>query len=545
MPSASAASLVDALRQLRLLEPAQLEELVRGMAGRFPEPKALAGELLRRGWLTPYQVNQLLQGRGSDLLLGSYVILERLGEGGMGQVFKARHQKMGRIVALKLIRKDRLTKPDAIRRFEREIRAAAQLSHPNVVTAHDAAQVGDTHFFVMEYVEGIDLAKLVKDTGPLPVEQACAYIRQAALGLEHAHEKGLVHRDIKPSNLLLAVKEGTVKVLDMGVARMLRSPETDDTASLTEDGLLVGTPDYEAPEQARQSNQVDIRADLYSLGCTLYFLLTGRPPFPGGTVGEKLVKHQLDEPEPVEKLNPEVTAPVARIARKLMAKRPEDRYQDPAELITALDELHFGAASTQRIPKPPGIGIATRVAPQGSNFTLRILRRHPYYILALMVSVVIGLVGWFALARASRVHPILGYELKKHPADAVAFKGHWYAYYPEKLPSWNEAKRRCQDLGGYLACSRSPQDQEFLLRLTNRQNAWLGGFNDDKSKWFWITGEPITEFYWAPTQPDDGPNVFLQLMPIWRLSKDDKCWGDISRKDQLVFSAGFICQWDF
>src|SRR6516225_4932024 len=140
MPSASAASLVDALRQLRLLEPAQLEELVRGMAGRFPEPKALAGELLRRGWLTPYQVNQLLQGRGSDLLLGSYVILERLGEGGMGQVFKARHQKMGRIVALKLIRKDRLTKPDAIRRFEREIRAAAQLSHPNVVTAHDAAQ---------------------------------------------------------------------------------------------------------------------------------------------------------------------------------------------------------------------------------------------------------------------------------------------------------------------------------------------------------------------------------------------------------------------
>ena len=192
MAAVSTANLVDVLRQLSLLEPAQLDVLTRDLAARFLEPKALAGELLQRGWLTPFQVNQLLQGRGSELLLGSYVLLERLGEGGMGQVFKARHQKMGRIVALKLIRKDRLKNPDSLRRFEREIRAAAQLSHPNVVTAHDAAQVGDIHFFAMEFIEGTDLDKLVKDTGPLPVEQACAYIRQAALGLQHAHEKGLV-----------------------------------------------------------------------------------------------------------------------------------------------------------------------------------------------------------------------------------------------------------------------------------------------------------------------------------------------------------------
>src|SRR5262249_4228321 len=178
-------------------------------------------------------------------------------------------------------------------------------SHPNIVTAHDAAQVGDTHFFVMEYVEGIDLGKLVKDTGPLPVAQACAYVRQVALGLQHAHEKGMVHRDIKPSNILLSLQEGQVKILDMGLARMLAAPASDDTGSLTDEGAIVGTPDYESPEQARQSHQVDIRSDLYSLGCTFYFLLTGRPPFPGGTVGEKLVKHQLDEPPPVEQLNPE------------------------------------------------------------------------------------------------------------------------------------------------------------------------------------------------------------------------------------------------
>ena len=187
----------------------------------FPAPRALAGELIRRGWLTPYQVNQLLQGRGRDLLLGSYVLLERLGEGGMGQVFKARNWKLGRVVALKLIRKERLDNPDAVRRFQREIRAAAQLDHPNIVRAFDADEVDGTHLLVMEYVEGTDLAKLVKKDGPLPVDKACDYCRQAALGLQHAYERGLVHRDIKPHNLLLT-PGGVVKILDMGLARLDR-----------------------------------------------------------------------------------------------------------------------------------------------------------------------------------------------------------------------------------------------------------------------------------------------------------------------------------
>lgn len=336
MPAVTTKDLIELVRSLPLLDARQLAELER-LARQGTDARALAREMIQQGWLTPYQANQLLQGRAAELVLGSYLLLERIGEGGMGQVFKARHQKMGRMVALKLIRKDRLQDPDAGRRFEQEIRAAAQLSHPNIVAAYDAAQVGDSHFLVMEYVEGIDLARQVKEGGPLPVEQAVAYVTQAALGLQHAHERGMVHRDIKPSNLLVSVKEGGVKILDMGLARVLEGGEHDATNPLTETEVVIGTPDYEAPEQAMHSRQADIRADLYSLGCTLYFLLTGRPPFPGGNTTEKLVKHQLEEPVPVEQLRSEMPPGLANVLRKLMAKRPEDRYQTPAELITVLE----------------------------------------------------------------------------------------------------------------------------------------------------------------------------------------------------------------
>src|SRR5262249_46140961 len=152
---------------------------------------------LERGWLTRYQINQVAQGRTKDLVIGSYIVLEPVGEGGMGQVYKARHQHMNRVVALKVIRKERLSNPEAVRRFYKEIQAAAQLAHPNIVLAFDAGQTGQTHYFAMEYIDGIDLSRLVKESGPLPVVKACDYIRQAALGLQHAHERGLVHRDIK------------------------------------------------------------------------------------------------------------------------------------------------------------------------------------------------------------------------------------------------------------------------------------------------------------------------------------------------------------
>jgi serine/threonine-protein kinase len=335
MPLHAVADLVQAIQRSRLLEPNQLQELQRDLQGRFPEPKALARELLQRGWLTPYQINQLFLGRGPELLLGSYLLLERLGEGGMGVVFKARNWKLGRVVALKIIRKERLTRPDTVRRFHREIRAAAQLSHPNVVHAYDADEVAGTHFFAMEYAEGIDLARLVKQSGPLPVEKACDYIQQAALVLQHAHESKLIHRDIKPSNLVLT-KGDVVKILDMGLARLQHDAGDETSSILTQEGAVMGTPDYIAPEQALHAHLADIRADIYSLGCSFYFLLTGLPPFPTGTLMQKLLRHRMDEPEPVEKLRPEVPVGVAAIVRRMMAKTPEERYQTPGEVAAAL-----------------------------------------------------------------------------------------------------------------------------------------------------------------------------------------------------------------
>jgi serine/threonine protein kinase len=371
------ATLVDALRQYRLLEPQQLQQLTREFRG-SPDPKTIARELLRRGWLTAYQANQLMQDRAADLLLGSYVLLERLGEGGMGQVFKARNWKLGQIVALKIIRPERMASVEPLRRFHREMRLAAQLQHPNIVRALDADQVGSTHMLAMEYVEGIDLARLVKQSGPLPVRQACDYVRQAALGLQYAYEQGMVHRDIKPSNLLVTYTAGgtlantpltahQVKILDLGVARLEDSSQAETVTSMTVMGCIVGTPDFMSPEQARDSHSADIRSDLYSLGCTLYYLLSGQVPFPGGTGTEKLLQHHMEEPRPLEQLRPDVPAAVAAVVRKLMAKRPEDRYQTPAEAAAALSAAFAGgiAAITGRIPIPAVLrgGSSTRKIP--------------------------------------------------------------------------------------------------------------------------------------------------------------------------------------
>jgi serine/threonine protein kinase len=312
------------LQRYRLLDSHQLAEVAGPLAKSFSNPKSLAGELIRRDWLTPYQVNQVFQGRGSDLLLESYVLLERLGEGGMGIVFKARNWKLDRLVALKLIRKERLSNTEVVRRFQREVRAAAQLNHPNVVHAYDCGECGDRHFYVMEYIDGIDLAQLVRRDGPLGVEQACDYIRQAALGLQHAYERGLVHRDIKPHNLLLSRSSGgqaLIKILDMGLARLDQGGEVD-SGTMTREGTVMGTLDYIAPEQARNAHLADTRADLYSLGCTLYYLLTGQPPFPAGTATEKLLKHQIDEPPPIQSLRPEVPASLAALVPRVLGQQP-------------------------------------------------------------------------------------------------------------------------------------------------------------------------------------------------------------------------------
>jgi serine/threonine protein kinase len=379
VPITSVADLLAALKHLPLLSSAQLSKL-RNSHRQFTDSRMLARELLQRGWLTPFQVNLLLLGRGPELIVGPYVLLERLGEGGTGQVFKARHQRMERIAALKLIRKELLADPEVVQRFYREVAVTSQLDHPNIVHAYDAGPIATPlplegqrgvrgHFLAMAYVEGIDLSRLVKQAGPLPVLQACEFICQAACGLSHAHQRGLVHRDIKPSNLLLAGLPshggglGTVKILDFGLARLQRNPvdglapeaagADDRTQTLTPpSGVMMGTPDYVSPEQALDFHQADIRADIYSLGCTFFYLLTGRPPFDGGTVVQKLWKHQQAPPPPLERFRTDVPPGPAQALHKMLAKRPEDRYQTPAEVVAALAGFDGGLPTPIQAASP-------------------------------------------------------------------------------------------------------------------------------------------------------------------------------------------------
>jgi serine/threonine-protein kinase len=318
-----------------LVEPGQMRQLRQQLDGQPLDAQQLGRELMRRGLLTAYQVNHLCQGKEAALHVGPYLLLERLGAGGMGQVFKARHTRLGKLVALKLIHPHYLGDRAAAKRFLREMQSLSRLDHPNIVRALDAGEDNGRAYLVMEYVEGADLARLLKDKGALSLALACDCARQAALALQHAHEQGLVHRDVKPSNLLLAA-DGTVKLLDLGLARLGATGETDAATTLTDTGLLMGTPDYVAPEQILDSKRVDIRADLYSLGCTLYHLLAGRPPFAGGTAGQKLMQHQMIEPPALATLRPEVPATLVAVVQKLMAKKPEDRYQSPPELAAML-----------------------------------------------------------------------------------------------------------------------------------------------------------------------------------------------------------------
>jgi hypothetical protein len=302
--------------------------------------------------------------------VAGYEVLSELGRGGMGIVYKARQVPRDRVVALKIIRSERLAHPEVVRRFRREAQAAARLSHPNVVAVYESDQAGDTHYLAMEYVPGITLQDLVEHNGPLPVAQACDFVRQAALGLQHAAEQALVHRDIKPANLMVVVPGGVtavpgqrvplpprpvVKILDMGVARLyqLRDLPEDSLTTLTRDGAVIGTPDYIAPEQLEDPHRADIRADLYSLGCTFYFLLSGQVPFPGGTLIQKLDRQRWQTAPSVDQLRPEVPAAVASVVRRLMAKHPDDRYRTPGELAQALEQLtRTGVLPAGHQPEP-------------------------------------------------------------------------------------------------------------------------------------------------------------------------------------------------
>lgn len=322
---------------------------IQALQGKVPaskgneDAKQFALDLVKQKKLTLFQADCIYNGKLQGLTLDDYVILEKIGAGGMGMVFKAEHRRMKRLVAIKLLSDVAMKAPENVRRFHREVEAAAKLTHPNIVAAHDAREWNGRHYLVMEFVDGTDLSRLVEKKGVLSIDQAIDYILQAAKGLEHAHKTGLVHRDIKPANLLLD-KSGTIKILDMGLARLqaaARGPFSEppkDDSELTQAGSIMGTVDFMSPEQALDSRHADATADIYSLGCTLYFLLIGRPLYQGETVLSRLVAHREMPAPSLRAARKEVPSQIDAIYSKMVAKNTADRYQTMTDVIRDLSD---------------------------------------------------------------------------------------------------------------------------------------------------------------------------------------------------------------
>ncbi len=342
---------LELLRRSELVEAKALDKSLADFASASGDPNTadadvLCNYLINASLISKWQRDKLMDGRHKGFFLGKYKLLGQLGSGGMASVYLAEHKFMHRRVAIKVLPKNKVDDSSYLQRFYLEARAAAALDHSNIVRAFDVDfdSTANVHYLVMEYVEGSDLQSLVKNKGPLPYEEAAEYVRQAADGLAHAHQRGLIHRDIKPANLLVDLR-GTVKVLDMGLARFA---DDDKDASLTvaHEENVLGTADYLAPEQAINSHTVDSRADIYSLGGTLYYLLTGHPPFPEGTLTQRLMKHQNATPAPIAaeraKLlkEPDADTPqeLIDICSHMMAKKPEERFQSAQDLTKTLGQ---------------------------------------------------------------------------------------------------------------------------------------------------------------------------------------------------------------
>ncbi len=344
--------LIQALRDCGLYSPAQLAILDELSPELIANPVALSERLRAAGLLTGYQTKKVRISRIVEILIGPYLVMDKIGEGGMGKVYKAIQLKVGLVVALKVVRPHLLSNKTVMRRYKREAAAAATLNHVNIVSLHDANEADGRHYMAMEFVNGSDLARLVKEFGQLHYCEVAEYGRQTALGLQHAHDREFVHRDIKPSNLLVSGERALpktggvahIKILDMGLIRSLSDDDDVSRTELTRDGTVVGTPDYMSPEQAKNSSTVDSRADIYSLGCTLYYLLAGRPPFPEGSPIDKLLRHQLDAPPDLRKIRPDAPYDLVRIIDKLLAKKPEDRIQTCTEIAAQLARFTPDAA---------------------------------------------------------------------------------------------------------------------------------------------------------------------------------------------------------
>jgi eukaryotic-like serine/threonine-protein kinase len=324
---------------------------------RTDDAQAVAWRLVGQGLISRWQANQLLAGRYA-FHLGKYRLIEPLGRGGMGSVYLARHVTMKRRVALKIISRRSREDPRSLERLLAEARAIASLDHPNIVQAYSIDNEDECDYFVMEYVDGIDLQRLVETEGPLDGRTAADYARQTADGLDHAHRKNMIHCDVKPSNLLVNA-QGTIKILDLGLARFAGDASPDSQKA---DRGVLGSVDYLAPELSIDSPDWDHRADIYSLGCTLYFLLTGHPPFNQGSLAERILKHHTQEAPDVREERPDVSDDLAAVCRTMMAKDPDDRYASAAEASRALSDCLAAMPSESRGAMPPMVALLDELA---------------------------------------------------------------------------------------------------------------------------------------------------------------------------------------
>ena len=321
-----------------LLNRAELQESLRSVPReRRDDPQALADHLVAHGKLTRFQARKLLEGTPLGLVLGPYQILAPIGKGGMGTVYLARDSRSQMLLALKVLPPKRAREEERIlARFRREMEMSQRVAHPHIAWTYEVGVHQGVYFIAMEYIPGKSLHRLVQEQGPLSVPRAARLFAEVTSALDHAHHQGLIHRDLKPSNILITPHDHA-KLLDLGLALMINEGKGDRLV-IGGEGYVVGTMDYIAPEQVENSAKVDARCDIYSLGCTLYYALTGQPPFPGGTSRERLQRHLQEEPRPLTELNPHVPQEFAQLVARMMAKDPDDRFFTAAAVEEALHE---------------------------------------------------------------------------------------------------------------------------------------------------------------------------------------------------------------
>jgi len=369
MSSITSERFVEMVARSNLVEEATLKRFVRKVkdkcGGRLPSnSKKLASAFCKAGLLTEWHTEKLFNGKYKGFFLGRYKLLGHIGTGGMSSVYLAEHMGLHDRRAIKVLPKKRVNDASYLARFKLEAQAIASLNHRNIVLAHDVDNEGDTHFIVMEYVDGVDLQILVRRDGPLDFSTAADVIAQAARGLEHAHERGVIHRDVKPANLLVD-SHGVVRLLDMGLALVASDDEESLTVANNEN--VLGTADYLAPEQALNSHTVDHRVDIYGLGCTLYFLLTGRPPFSEGTLAQRIAKHQTEMPRAIRELRPDCPGELEGICVKMLQKDPRYRYQNAGQVAEVLEK--FAVAVPKGEPVRIGLGEAPEPAESLSSLS--------------------------------------------------------------------------------------------------------------------------------------------------------------------------------